>query len=363
MNLQQHVALHGNFPQEGDRRFTNADSRPYQMLTAVSEWYDALAHNLSTPMGNAQLDDWLRMQARMPYASARNTILLAAQKPDATELRTFEGWTENNDCSIKSDESAIWLWDPIVARQCPECGRGHFDHDSADSRTDTVDCTDVDPSGWDRAVVKYTPRALFDRSQIAGLWGATEDSTPPRINPPIVGPDEYQPDLSEDSDPAPIPAQLPDVLSPEDILAALPDVAEALSFSFTHVPPENWDRIELVVDSGRDLYTMEPAVKALDEGDPAERLPRLLEAFAYMELGYEVTETTEIRKRSKEAKAAAYATAIALGHGTQFTLPDFTTRLTFEKWADDDTDTLEARLTRIQTTVATLLDAFINARP
>lgn len=359
MSLHQHVALQDNFPQEGERRFTDTESRPYQMLTAVSEWFDALAHNLSTPMGNAQLNDWLRMQARLPYASPRNTILLAAQKPDATELRTFDGWTKYEDCCVAADESAIWLWDPIIARQCPACGRGHFDHDSPDSRTDPVECTDVPPSEWDRDIVKYTPRALFDRSQMVGLSEPSED-TVPRISPPIVAPDEYQPDLAEDADIVPDPAGLPTFSSSADVLEVLPDVAESLSFSFTHVPPANWDRIELVIDGGWDIYTLEPAVRALDEGAPESRVPRLLETFAYMELAYDVTDTTEIRKRELEARAAAYVTAITLGHGTNFVLPAFTEPLTFKKWATESPEALQTRLERIQRTVATLLDAFLD---
>jgi hypothetical protein len=79
-----------------------------------------------------------------------------------------------------------------------------------------------------------------------------------------------------------------------------------------------------------------------------------------MELAYDVTDTTEIRKRELEARAAAYATAITLGHGTNFVLPAFTEPLTFKKWATESPEALQTRLERIQRTVATLLDAFLD---
>jgi hypothetical protein len=361
MSSHAQIGLQNHSPWEGERRFVDTDPRPQEMRQAITTWYSELGTNLSTPMGNAQLTDWLRMQARIPYASARNAILLAVQQPDASELRTFDGWVEQHDCTVRNDETAIWLWDPIVARQCPECGRGHFEHEDATGHNDSVSCTETPPSQWERTTVKYTPTALFAREQMSGLPPASTDG-PIHIRPPTVGSDEYRPDLDENAAVAPDPGRLDSYPSPDAVLETLPAVADELDFSFTHVPPENWDRIEPIVDSGRNIYTMERTVKAVDEGDPALRVEKLLETFAYMVLGEGISETTEVRKRSTEAYATAYALAIALGHGTRFTLPGFTDPPTFKKWEPDSPETLRERCERIQHTLATLVDAFVKAR-
>lgn len=355
------VALQGHAPWDRTRRFVDRDDREHAMHATVQTWYDELAHRLSTPMGNAQLDDWLRMHARIPFASVRNSLLLSAQCPEATELGTFDFWTSQYDCSVAPTETALWLWDPVVAPACPGCGRGAFAHDITD-RTETPACSSSPPTQWDHEIVKYTPRALFARAQLRGL-PATDASGPVHIRPPRVTTDEHRPDLEGANDITPDPGQLPAYETPAAILDDMPAVADTLSITYTTVPPAEWDHVEPVTDTARDAYSLQPTVKTIATGEPARRVGDLLTTIAYIDLAYEVTDMTEIRKRSAEAAGAGYATAIALGHGTRFTLPTFESPPTFGCWAPDDTATLRERCLRVRDTIAALCKAFATTTP
>lgn len=54
------------------------------------------------------LTTYLDVQSRLPALSANNALLIAAQKPDATQLRSFEDWDQQG-ISVKKGEKSVSL--------------------------------------------------------------------------------------------------------------------------------------------------------------------------------------------------------------------------------------------------------------
>jgi hypothetical protein len=336
------------------------------MAAAVDEWFEALQHNLPTPMGPAQLDDWLRLQARVPYASVRNTILLCGQCPTVTELRTYDGWaaaTSGPDAPALRGASALWLWDPVVARQCPGCGRGEFDHDT-ETDDAAVPCTDVAPHRWAYAVVKTIPTPLFAREQLATRRDAPTGpaASTVGVRPPTAGPDNHHPDLSEAGDATPDPGRLPVVATPSELVALLEAMATTLPLTLAMDTTDSFAFIDPAVVTTRDTYTLTPTVKANPTAPPEDLATALLRAYSKVLVAPDITAHDELRRRALEADAITYAAAIALGHGRRFDLPVDPPH-DLDRWGHDSVPTLQTRCARIQEGLAQLLEAAIAAPP
>lgn len=365
MSLPTDVAPAGHYSWSTDLSFTDADTRTKKMEATVDEWFQAFQHNLPTPMGLAQLDDWLRMQARLPYASVRNTLLLCGQHPTATELRTYDGWaaaSSGPDAPHLRGASAIWIWDPVVARQCPGCGRGHYAHDVSNS-DDTVECTDIDPGRWEYGIVDTTPTALFARDQWSdGFTTPPDDSQKDAtvsVRPPTAGPNEHRPDLSEDASRTPDPGRLPKPTSPAALLECLKDLAEPLPLQLEFVDSNSYSFVEPAVVGTRDTYTLIPRVQADPQTAPSTLAAELLRDYSEVLVAPDISDHDELRRRRLEAEATAYAAAIALGHGSRLQIPiDVPTSV--DQWGHDSIATLQTRCTRIRNSLAHVLEAAIS---
>lgn len=358
MSLPADVALNGHYSWGQRLTFDEPESRPDEMTAAVRDWFTTLQHNLPTPMGPAQLDDWLRMLARLPYASVRNTILLSGQCPDVAELRTYDGWAATRAGETVSGlrgASAIWVWDPVVARKCPGCGRGHYAHD-VEHDDEPVACTEVPPHRWSVDVVETTPTPVFADSQLDGATG--EASTSFGVRPPTAGPEDHRPDLSEDAMATPDPGRVPRIDSPGELVSVLEAAAGELPLRLSLEDGDAWSFLEPVVVGGRDTYTLSPTVRGDGSASPARLSAGLLRAFGEVLVAPDLTDTATLRQRRVEASGIAYAAAIALGHGTRFELP-VGAPTDLDAWGHDDDATLRGRCRRIRQGVASVLEAVI----
>ena len=55
-------------------------------------------------------------------------------------------WQGEFDRHVQEGESAIWIWTPIITKQCPECGNSPSYHeDSLQTQTDVVYLSDPLP--------------------------------------------------------------------------------------------------------------------------------------------------------------------------------------------------------------------------
>lgn len=358
MSIPADVAVNKHYSWTQPTTLESTETRETQMERLVDEWASALEHNITTPMGAAQIEDWIRMQARIPHASPRNAILLIAQQPAATDLKTYDGWIKNTpgqQHTALRGTSAIWLWDPLVARQCPTCGNAHFEHD-VDDRTDPVSCTEVPPAQWNYAVIRSTPTALFAREQFTSASHPTD--SPPRIRPPTVGPDEHSIDLSEDRDPAPDPGRLPTYRTAAGLRDDLPAVAERLPIQFKQIPEAEWSRINRVELRGRDTYTLQPAIEVLESAHDSRFVTTVLHHMAEALLCPDLTGGTTYRQRRVEVALATYGVCLALGHGTAVNLDIEPPYDELERWGSDSSAELIARCRSVQTMIGKLLQAF-----
>lgn len=345
-------------PDDLPQRFSTPERRSEQMEDAVRDWFEVLADRFPSPMSNAQIADLLRMFARAPHLSLRNAILLSIQCPEASNLGTFDYHTEFYDNTVKRGEKALYLFDTIIDKKCPGCGRGAFEHDV--DRYTTPDCSSSPSVSWETGVVTTTPRAMFDESQLVGSTELPSES-PIKTGPAKAGQDEYKPDFSEGDETTPYTVQIPPMESAEDLVAGFPALAAELGIAFKWVAPEEWDETALVVDDTIDCYTLEPRVRAVAHDDYERLAGSVLTKFAWVLIAYDTNSTVEVKKRQSEAQAIAYSVALACGHGTEFTLDIFERPPDFEAWSGEGPDSLRVRLERVSDGISSLLSGVIGA--
>jgi hypothetical protein len=75
-------------------------------------------------------------------------------------------------------ESAIWIWVPIITKQCPECENLPSYHQDSDCA-----CDETLPEEWSEGLVGFKPAPVFDVSQTEGEPFATNSSPSSRGRP------------------------------------------------------------------------------------------------------------------------------------------------------------------------------------
>ena len=51
---------------------------------------------------------------------------------EATRVAGYRTWQEEFDRHVQEGESAIWVWAPIITKQCPECENAPSYHEDSD---------------------------------------------------------------------------------------------------------------------------------------------------------------------------------------------------------------------------------------
>jgi len=93
--------------------------------------------------GSEEFQEWLDVQSRFHDYSYRNTLLIKRQCPEATRVAGYRTWQEEFDRHVKEGESAIWIWAPIITKQCPECENSPSYHEDSD-----CDYDETPPEEW-----------------------------------------------------------------------------------------------------------------------------------------------------------------------------------------------------------------------
>ena len=316
---------------------SEVDDRAARMRTLVDGWIEALADRITAARASDQFRRWLDAQARFHDYSYRNTLLIQRQQPGATRVAGYRTWQDEFDRQVQGGESAIWIWAPITAPACPDCG------DSA-SYTDHDDCaTAVPPAEWTTDVVGYRPVPVFDVSQ-------TEGAPLPELDTAVTGGDE---------------ALL------ERALAA----HQPLGVDVDLVAPDAWRHGQAAgLCEYRDEH-QRPLVTARQRDDPGAVTGTLLHEYAHALLHDSGRSPPEQGRREVEAEAVAYAVGRQVGldvDGAAFYLAAWTadaepgsTPPTGSDTTDDSdvTAMLRERLARISRTIARLLDALGSTTP
>lgn len=143
--------------------FDETDTRSEEMNNSIAAWVEQLSDLVNKAKTSEEFHEWLDVQSRFHDYSYRNTLLITLQCPHATQVAGYNTWREEFDRYVKEGEQAIWIWAPIIAKQCPECGNSPSYHENSDCNYD-----EKSPDEWTRGLVGFRPVSVFDVSQTTG---------------------------------------------------------------------------------------------------------------------------------------------------------------------------------------------------
>jgi hypothetical protein len=123
---------------------------------------DSRRHSASHHL-HARLLEWLEVQSHFHDYSYRNTLLIKQQGPKATKVAGYRTWQEEFDLHVREGESTIWIWAPIITKQCPECENSPSHHEDSN-----CDYDETPPEESSEGLVGFTPAPVFDISQTEG---------------------------------------------------------------------------------------------------------------------------------------------------------------------------------------------------
>ncbi|MFC6614924.1 DUF955 domain-containing protein [Halopenitus salinus] len=294
--------------------FTETDARRDEMHSTIDSWIDDLVDGVNDARASAEFRSWLDVQSRFHDYSYRNTLLIKRQCPGATRVAGYRTWQEEFDRHVKEGERAIWIWAPIITKQCPECGNSPSYHENTDCNYDETSADE-----WSKGLVGFRPAAVFDISQTEG------DPLP-----------ELQTAATGDAD---------------ELVPALLDAATELDLTVRIVPKTDWPHGDAKgVCEKLSLYDAQPLVEVLDRPNQAGVAGTLIHEYAHALLHFDVDDDTERSKREIEAEAVAYVVGRYCGldtSGSAFYLA---------AWESDDPEVVRERLGRISRTAEEIIE-------
>ncbi len=143
--------------------FDDSDTRRDEMHSTMEAWVDDLVDEVDDAVSSEQFQEWLDVQSHFHDYSYRNTLLITRQCPHATHVAGYRTWQNEFDRYVEEGESAIWIWAPIIAKQCPECENSPSYHERSD-----CEYNETSPEDWSKGLVGFRPAPVFDISQTEG---------------------------------------------------------------------------------------------------------------------------------------------------------------------------------------------------
>ena len=262
----------------------------------------------------AKFQEWLGVQSRFHDYSYRNTLLIKRQCPETTCVAGYRTWQEEFDRHVQEGESAIWIWAPIITKQCPECENSPSYHEDSDCEYD-----ETPPEEWSEGLVGFRPAPVFDISQ---------------------------------SDGEPLPELDTEATGDADGLVTQLTVADDdLGVTVRIVPAEEWTHGEAKgICEQLSLVDVQPLVEVRDRENDAELARTLIHEYAHALLHFDVDADTGRSKREVEAEAVAYVAGryCGLDIGGSAFYP--------AAWESDDPEIVCERLGRISRTAEEFID-------
>ncbi|MFP9061993.1 ArdC-like ssDNA-binding domain-containing protein [Natrialbaceae archaeon A-chndr2] len=292
--------------------FDDSDTRHDEMHSTIETWLEDLVCEVDDAASSKQFREWLDVQSEFHDYSPRNTLLIKLQCPHATRVAGYRTWQNEFDRHVAEGEKAIWIWAPIIARKCPECGNSSSYHDRSDCEYD-----ETLPEEWSKGLVGFRPAPVFDVSQ-------TEGEPLPELETEATG----------DADEL-IPALL-DAVSPLEIEVKVISVRE-----WTHGGAKG------VCQYRPDAY---PLVEVRDRENQADLAVTLIHEYAHAMLHGGVDDETERSKRELEAEAIGYIV------GRYFELDTTGSAFYVAAWEGDDPEAVLKRFERISSTAQEIID-------
>ncbi|ELZ01390.1 ArdC-like ssDNA-binding domain-containing protein [Natrialba aegyptia] len=294
--------------------FTETETRSDEMNKTIESWVNDLVDLVDEAAASEEFKAWLDVQSHFHDYSYRNTLLIKHQYPHATRVAGYNTWRTEFDRHVQEGESAIWIWAPIITKQCPECGNSPSYHENSSCEYD-----ETPSEKWSKGLVGFKPTAVFDISQ-------TEGEPLPQLETEAYG------DAGE-------------------LVPALLESAEHLDVDAQIVSPEEWEYGEAKgVCKHRSPMTMRPRVEVKDRDNQADLAGTFIHEYAHALLHFDIDDRDERAKREVEAEAVAYIV------GRYFDLDMSGSAFYLAAWSGDDPEAVADRLDRISNTAQELID-------
>ncbi|WP_232700845.1 ImmA/IrrE family metallo-endopeptidase [Halobacterium wangiae] len=294
--------------------FEDFGTRRDEMHQTINEWIEDLAGSVGEARASAEFQDWLNVQSQFHDYSYRNTLLIRTQCLGASRVAGYHTWQNEFERHVKVGESAIWIWAPIITKQCPNCGKSPTHHERGD-----CEYNDLPTDEWPRGLVGFRPTAVFDVSQ-------TEGEPLPELDTEARG----------------------DALG---LVTALIDAGETLNIDVCLVEAGEWEYGDALGvctpgSSGDSRAFVE--VKACS--NQASMAGTLIHEYAHALLHTDIDET-ERSKREVEAEAVAHVV------GRYYNLDTSGSAFYLAAWEPDNPEIVRERLERITRTATRIIDA------
>ncbi|WP_440992365.1 DUF955 domain-containing protein [Haloarchaeobius baliensis] len=287
------------------------------MHDSLEAWVEQFARLSEEASASAELQEWLDVQSNFHDYSYRNTLLIKRQCPEATKVAGYNTWRNEFDRHVLEGESAIWIWAPIIAKQCPRCGNSQPYHASGDCEYDETPSEE-----WDKGLVGFKPVPVFDVSQ-------TDGEPLPELDTTAHG------DGSEG-----------------DLLDALLEAAPELGVRVNLVPLEEWTHGDAAgVCTERSTYDCSLLVEVEDVENDAQVASVLAHEYAHALLHFDVDDEDERAKREVEAESTAHVVSLYFG------LDASNSAFYVAAGESESAETIQDRLQRIVNTAQEIIDA------
>ncbi|UTF55769.1 ImmA/IrrE family metallo-endopeptidase [Natronosalvus rutilus] len=294
--------------------FEETDTRKDEMYSTIEGWIDELVDDVDAAQASEEFQEWLDVQSRFHDYSYRNTLLINLQCPEATKVAGFNTWRNEFDRHVQEGEQAIWIWAPIITKQCPDCENSPSYHEKIGCEYD-----ETPPEEWSKGLVGFNPAAVFDISQ-------TEGEPLPELETEATG-------------------------DAEGLVPLLRAATDELGVTVRIVDAAEWAHGDAKgVCKQRDIHDFTPIVEAKARPNQADLAVTLIHEYAHALLHFDVDDEDERSKREVEAEAVAYIV------GRYFGLDTSGSAFYLAAWHGDDPEVIQNRLGRISSTAQEIIE-------
>ncbi|KDE56809.1 LtrC [Halostagnicola sp. A56] len=294
--------------------FDESDTRRDEMHSTMEAWAEDLVEEIDEAISSDRFQEWLDVQSQFHDYSYRNTLLITRQCPEATRVAGYRTWQTEFDRHVKEGETAIWIWAPIIAKQCPECENSPSYHERSE-----CDYDETPSETWSKGLVGFRPAPVFDISQ-------TEGEPLPKLETDATG----------DAD---------------ELVPALLEGSKALDVDVEVISKPAWTHGDAEGICQYRSSAEQPLVEVQDRENSAALAVTLVHEYAHALLHGGVDDETERSKRELEAEAVGYIV------GRYFGLDTSGSAFYLAAWEGDKPEAILDRLERISSTAGEIIDA------